>query len=128
MIWIIIPIRPDHIVFQLQLLFAAITALSACLRNTASIRLRSGAEILDFDWTYRKLGLWHCEMDIRHVDTFWARISARLRKTAINAAGKRLYQMFSPAGAMSAAAPSGIAAVLTAGMLVLILLFVYFVR
>jgi len=61
----------------------------------------------------------------------WTRLAAvtkQLRDRAIQGTGKRLYQIFSPAGAMSEAAPSGLAAVLTAVMLVLILIFVYFVR
>ena len=120
------PYTPDHIVFQLQLLFAAITAFCV-LKKYGIYPSEKRAEILDFDWTYRKLGFGI----VKWISAMWTRLGAnmaRLRKTAINAAGKRLYQMFSPAGAMSAAAPSGIAAVLTAGMLVLILLFVYFVR
>jgi len=61
----------------------------------------------------------------------WTRLGAgmaRLRDRAIGGAGRRLYQMFSPAGAMSESAPSGLAAVLTAAMLILVLIFVYFVR
>jgi len=52
----------------------------------------------------------------------------QLRDAAINSAGRKLYQIFSPAGAMSEAAPSGLAAVLTAGMLILVLIVVYFAR
>ncbi len=120
------PYTPDHIVFQLQLLFAAITAFCV-LKKYGIYPSEKRAEILDFDWTYRKLGFGI----VKWISAMWTRLGTNivhLRKRAINIAGKRLYQMFSPAGAMSAAAPSGIAAVLTAGMLVLILLFVYFVR
>ena len=61
----------------------------------------------------------------------WTRLGVsvtRLRDRAIGSAGRRLYQIFSPAGAMSEDAPSGLAAVLTAAMLILVLIFVYFVR
>jgi len=42
----------------------------------------------------------------------WTRLGAKtvqLRDAAINSAGRKLYQIFSPAGAMSEAAPSGLA-------------------
>ena len=58
----------------------------------------------------------------------WTRLSTNItaiRTSCIEGAGKRLYQMFSPAGAMSEAAPSGLAAVLTAGMLVVALVIMF---
>ena len=82
------------------------------------------AEIIDFDWTYRKLGLGIAKW----IGAMWTRLGLNvtaLRKRFIDNAGKRLYQIFSPAGAMSAAAPSGLAAVLTAGMLVIALLIMF---
>ena len=85
------------------------------------------AEILDFDWTYRKLGLGI----VRWIGAMWTRLGtaiSRVRNRAIEGTGRRLYQMFSPAGAMSEDAPSGLAAVLTAGMLIIVLIFIYFVR
>jgi hypothetical protein len=42
--------------------------------------------------------------------------------------GQRLYQVFSPAGTFSEAAPSGLPAILTAAMLVLVLIIAYFIR
>jgi len=120
------PYTPDHIVFQLQLLFAAITAFCV-LKKYGIYPSEKRAEILDFDWTYRRLGFGI----VKWIGAMWTRLGAhtsRLSKTVIDSAGRRLYQIFSPAGTMSASAPSGIAAVLTAGMLVLVLLFVYFIR
>jgi len=119
------PYTPDHIVFQLQLLFAAITAFCV-LKKYGVYPAEKRAEILDFDWSYRKLGL----SIVTWISVMWTRLSvnaASVRDKAIGSAGKRLYQMFSPAGAMSESAPSGLAAVLTAGMLVLVLLFVYLI-
>jgi len=117
------PYTPDHVIFQLQLLFAAITAFCV-LKKYGIYPDEKRAEIIDFDWTYRKLGLGIA----RWIGAMWTRLGmsiSRIRKHVIDDAGKRLYQMFSPAGAMSAAAPSGLAAVLTAGMLVIALAIMY---
>lgn len=120
------PYTVDHVVFQLQLLFAAISAFCV-LKKLKLYPAEKRAEILDFDWTYRKLGLGI----VRWIGAMWTRLGismTRLRDRAISGTGRRLYQMFSPAGAMSEDAPSGLAAVLTAAMLILVLIFVYFVR
>ncbi len=117
------PYTPDHVIFQLQLLFAAITAF-CILKKYGLYPSEKRAEIIDFDWTYRKLGLGIAKW----IGAMWTRLSVNitgLRKTFIDNAGKRLYQIFSPAGAMSEAAPSGLAAVLTAGMLVIALLIMF---
>jgi len=61
----------------------------------------------------------------------WDRLAAhinRLRKQCLLICGRRLYQTFSPAGAASEAAPSGLAAVLTAGLLFVVLLVAYIAR
>jgi multicomponent Na+:H+ antiporter subunit D len=116
----------DHVVFQLQLLFAAISAF-CLLKKIGLYPSEKRAEILDFDWTYRKLGLGI----MRWIGSKRTRLGfgiTRIRNKAINATGRKLYQMFSPAGAMSETAPSGLAAGLTAAMLILVLIFVYFVR
>lgn len=120
------PYTVDHVVFQLQLLFAAISAF-CLLKKVGLYPSEKRAEILDFDWTYRKLGLGI----MRWIGAMWTRLGAgiaRIRNQAISSTGRRLYQMFSPAGAMSESAPSGLAAVLTGAMLILVLIFIYFVR
>ncbi len=117
------PYTADHVIFQLQLLFAAITAFCV-LKKYGLYPDERRAEIIDFDWTYRKLGLGIAKW----IGAMWTRLGLNittLRKRFIDNAGKRLYQIFSPAGAMSAAAPSGLAAVLTAGMLVIALLIMF---
>jgi multicomponent Na+:H+ antiporter subunit D len=119
------PYTPDHIVFQFQLLFAAMLAF-AFLKRRGFYPDEKRAEILDFDWTYRRLGL----NIVQWVGAMWTRLSAgigRMRSKLITGTSRRLYHMFSPAGTMSESAPSGLAAVLTAGMLVITLLLVYFV-
>ena len=120
------PYTVDHVVFQLQLLFAAISAF-CLLKKFKLYPAERRAEILDFDWTYRKLGLGI----VRWIGAMWTLLGAKitqLREAAINSVGRRLYHIFSPAGAMSEAAPSGLAAVLTAGMLIIVLIVVYFAR
>ena len=118
------PYTVDHVVFQMQLLFAAIFAFTL-LKRFKLYPAERRAEILDVDWTYRKMGLniakWGSAM--------WDRLSmqtSRLNKRWIGATGRRLYQTFSPAGAASEAKPSGIAAILTAGLLFVVLMLEYF--
>ena len=118
------PYTWDHVVFQLQLLFAAIFAFTL-LKRFKLYPAERRAEIIDLDWTYRKLGLgiatWGSAM--------WDRLSvqtSRFNKRWIGGAGRRLYQTFSPAGAASEAKPSGIAAILTAGLLFIVLMLEYF--
>jgi len=82
------------------------------------------AEILDFDWTYRRLGKGIAQW----VDAMWSRLSANigvLRKNFLERSGRRLYQMFSPAGTVSESTPSGVAAIMTGGMLVLLFIVIY---
>lgn len=109
------PYTGDHIFFQLQLLFAAMFAF-AFLKRRGLYPDERKAEILDFDWTHRKLGrriaVW--------INAMWERLganTANVRDGFIAGAGSRLHRMFSPAGAFSAAAPSGLPALLTGVML-----------
>ena len=117
------PYTGNHVVTQMQLLFAAMLAF-ALLKKVGMYPDERRAEILDFDWTYRRLGkgiaVW--------VDAMWTRLSANIaviRKNVIERSGRRLYQMFSPAGALSESTPSGIAAILTGGVLVLLFVVIY---
>ncbi len=120
------PYTGNHVVTQMQLLFAAMFAF-ALLKRIGVYPDEKRAEILDFDWTYRRLGkniaIW--------IDAMWTRLSAnvgRLRKRFIDSASDKIYHMFSPAGALSSAAPSGLPAVLTGSMLVLTLFVIYLSR
>jgi len=118
------PYTPDHIVFQLQLLFAAIFAF-CLLKRVGVYPAERRAEILDFDWTYRRLGF----AIVKWISAMWTRLGyhiGRIRSALLHNVGQRLYHAFSPAGTMSEAAPSGIAAVLIAAMLVITLIMVYF--
>jgi multicomponent Na+:H+ antiporter subunit D len=121
------PYKPytwDHVVFQMQLLFAAIFAFTL-LKRYKLYPAERRAEIVDADWFYRKMGLnvasWGSAM--------WTRLAAvttRQRKHFTDVAGRRLYQVFSPAGGTREAAPSGLAAILVAALLVLVLVVEYF--
>ena len=117
------PYTTDHVVFQLQLLFAAMFAF-AFLKRRGVYPDERKAEILDFDWTHRKLGT-----DVSHwFGAMWTRLSANVdnvKASALNHSGKRLSRVFSPAGAFSAASPSGLAALLTSVMLALAMLIIF---
>ena len=117
------PYTGDHVVFQLQLLFAAMLAF-AFLKRVGAYPHERRAEILDFDWTYRRLGkniaVWSSAM--------WTRLGANIgviRSRVLKTCGDRLYHMFSPAGSISQAAPNGFAAALTAGTFVATLLLIF---
>ena len=117
------PYTVDHVVFQFQLLFAAITSFCV-LKRFGIYPAERRAEILDADWSYRRLGI----SIIRWISTMWTRLASGvsgLRTKCVETVGQKLYQIFSPAGAMSDAAPSGLAALLTAGMLVIALIIMY---
>ena len=120
------PYTVDHVVFQMQLLFAAIFAFTL-LKRFKLYPAERRAEILDADWTYRKMGLgialWASAM--------WDRLSAstgRVKDKFLGAAGRRFYQTFSPAGGASESTPSGLAAILTAGLLFIVLMLEYVAR
>jgi multicomponent Na+:H+ antiporter subunit D len=111
------------VVFQLQLLFAAIFAFTL-LKRYKFYPAERRAEVVDADILYRRVGkgvaVW--------ADAVWTRLSATmssLRAKTAKHIGRRLYHAFSPAGAFSQAAPSGLASVLTAGVLILVLIFAY---
>lgn len=117
------PYTWDHVVFQLQLLFAAIFAFTL-LKRYKFYPAERRAEVIDADVLYRRIGkniaIWG--------DAVWSRLAVqmtRLRTRTASHIGRRLYQAFSPAGALSQAAPSGLASVLTAAVLVLVLIFAY---
>jgi multicomponent Na+:H+ antiporter subunit D len=117
------PYTWDHVVFQLQLLFAAIFAFTL-LKRYKLYPAERRAEIIDADVLYRRIAkniaIWS--------DAVWLRLSARMahfRSRTADQIGRKLYQAFSPAGTLSQAAPSGLASVLTAAVLIFVLIFAY---
>jgi multicomponent Na+:H+ antiporter subunit D len=120
------PYTVDHVVFQLQLLFAAITAF-CILKKSGLYPAEKRSEILDFDWFYRKCGLYI----VKSINRAWSSIDGKLSSATedvSNSVNRCLYGVFSPIGGFSKTAPSGLAAVMTAAMLILVLVLVYFVR
>lgn len=120
------PYTVDHVVFQLQLLFAAITAF-CILKKSGLYPAEKRSEILDFDWFYRKCGLYI----VKSINRAWSSIDGKLSSAiedVSNSVNRCLYGVFSPIGGFSKTAPSGLAAVMTAAMLILVLVLVYFVR
>lgn len=117
------PYTTDHVVFQLQLLFAAMFAF-AFLKRKGVYPDERRAEILDFDWTHRKLG----KSIAGWVNAMWARLAANTANVSdafIAGTGRRMSQLFSPAGAFSAASPSGLPALLTAATLVFAIIIIF---
>lgn len=114
----------DHVVFQMQLLMGAMFAFT-WLKRIGLYPPERRAQILDFDWTYRRAGLGL----LKWVNAMWGRLGEWTHyyiSKFFGRIGNRLFQVFSPAGALSEAAPSGVAAALTAILLAAALFVVYF--
>ena len=118
------PYSADHVIFQMQLLMGAMLAFNL-LKKRGLYPPERRAQILDFDWTYRRFGL----SLLSWANQMWTRLGAKITYVVtrfLGAAGQRLYYLFSPASALSQDAPSGLAAVLTAAMLAAALFVIYF--
>ena len=88
------PYTVDHVVFQMQLLFAAIFAFTL-LKRFKLYPAERRAEILDADWSYRRLGFGI----IKWGHIMCSRLTAiidRQKDKFLSNAGRRLYQVFSP--------------------------------
>lgn len=117
------PYSIDHIVGQMQLLLAALFAFTFLVRFKLYPAEIPGVN-LDTDWFYRKAGndfvRWSWKMFDRMMGALGhvrARIRARL--------GDRLFNVFSPAGALSRDVPSGLLAIWTSVLLGIVLLIAY---
>jgi multicomponent Na+:H+ antiporter subunit D len=106
-----VPYTLDHVITQSQLVLAATFAFVLLYRYGLYPPERR-VTILDFDWIYRRAGAglvgWLAAV---------AGVVARGAQTTLGAASraidKRLHAVFSPAGALSRATPSGVLAVWT---------------
>ena len=117
------PYTGDHVVFQMQLLMAAMFAFTL-LKRYGLYPPERRAEILDFDWLYRRPGL----ALVKWAGAMWTRLdgfAGLIFKRFLARFGTRMYQIFSPAGTLSQDAPSGIAALLIAVMLAIAMLEVF---
>lgn len=114
------PYTPDHVVFQMQILMAAMFAFTL-LKRYGLYPLERRAEILDTDWFFRRPGLGL----VKWAGAMWTRLdgfSALILRRFFARLGTRMYQIFSPAGSLSQDAPSGIAALLIAATLAVAML------
>ncbi|WP_420431539.1 Na(+)/H(+) antiporter subunit D [Hyphobacterium sp.] len=118
------PYTFDHIVGQMQLLIAAMFAFSLLMRLGLYPAERPSVN-LDTDWFYRRVGdgffRWAWLMSDRLMASIGNRFGAAGRKIS----GK-LFNLFSPAGALSRDVPSGILAIWTSVLLGLVMLIAYF--
>jgi multicomponent Na+:H+ antiporter subunit D len=117
------PYTFDHIVGQMQLLLAALFAFTFLVKFKLYPAERRTV-ILDTDWFYRRVGdglfRWAWAMG----DRLMAAIGNRFGTACRNASGK-LFNLFSPAGALSRDVPSGILAIWTSILLGLVMLIAY---
>lgn len=118
------PYSFDSVVGQIQLLLAALFAF-ALLVKLRLYPTDKDMTILDADWLYRRaldgLARWSAAMAIRLQRAIDGAVVIVFRR-----AGGRLFNLFSPAGALSRDFPSGLMAVWTAGLLAAVLLVAYF--
>ena len=117
------PYTPDHVVFQMQLLFAAMFAF-AFLKRLHLYPEERRRTILDVDVLYRKVGAGMASWTGAMLDLLggWA---TGVRERAVGGVMRRLFAVFSPAGGLSAAAPVSLPAVAVAGTLLVTMVLVY---
>tara|TARA_R110000868_G_scaffold11516_4_gene56334 strand:- start:18732 stop:20459 length:1728 start_codon:yes stop_codon:yes gene_type:complete len=117
------PYTFDHIVGQMQLLLAAMFAFAFLLRMKWYPDEKRGIN-LDFDWVYRRFladtVIWGHAMFGR----LWAAIGNAVAGVRDRTGGK-LFEVFSPIGALSRDIPSGMLAIWTSAILAAVLLIAY---
>ncbi|MBR9826765.1 MAG: Na(+)/H(+) antiporter subunit D [Alphaproteobacteria bacterium] len=120
------PYTFDHIVGQMQLLIAAMFAFTFLVRmgwypdEKRSINL-------DFDWIYRRFGDGMVRWAWAMVDRLMAALG-NLIAAARAKFGSRMFEAFSPMGALSRDIPSGLLAIWTSALLAIVLLISYIAR
>ena len=118
------PYKLESVVGQIQILTAGALAF-AVLVWLRLYPLRSGRTILDADWLYRYVGdgaaRWGAAMG-----RLLTAATERLLGGGFKALGRKMFNVFSPAGALSRDFPSGLMALWTAIMLAAVLLVAYF--
>lgn len=117
------PYTGEHILTQMQLLMAAIFAFAFLVRMKwypAEMK----AENLDTDWIYRRLG----DGFFRWLFSVTGRLTASLANlwtTIRTRLGGRMFNAFSPMGALSRDIPSGLLAIWASGLLAIVLIIAY---
>lgn len=118
------PYTFDHVVGQMQLLLAALFAFTFLVRfKLYPSEVRSVN--LDTDWFYRRVGDGFFRWAWLMSDRLMASIGNRFGAAGREISGK-LFNLFSPAGALSRDVPSGILAIWTSVLLGLVMLIAYF--
>ena len=117
------PFTFDHIVGQMQLLLAAMFAFAFLVRMGWYPEEKRGVN-LDTDWVYRRfldsIARWTYAMQDRFAG-FLGNVLASVRAGA----AARLFQAFSPMGALSRDIPSGLLAIWTSALLAVVLIIAY---
>ena len=117
------PYTPDHLVFQLQLLFAAMFAFTL-LKRLHLYPAERRRTILDADVVYRKVGLGLLTWTGAMLDRLGVWLDG-VRGRGVRYLGRRLFNIFSPAGGLAAAAPVSLPTVLVAGTLLVAMVVAY---
>jgi multicomponent Na+:H+ antiporter subunit D len=117
------PYTTEHVVFELQIMFAAMFAF-AFLKRLHIYPPERRAEILDVDVLYRKVGYGLMGWIGAMLDRLGARLR-NLRGKLSFSLGRRLFNIFSPAGGLAAAAPVSLPAVLVATVLLVVMIVAY---
>ncbi|MHA6289226.1 Na(+)/H(+) antiporter subunit D [Maricaulis sp. CAU 1757] len=117
------PFTLDHIVGQMQLLLAAMFAFAFLVRMNWYPAEKRGVN-LDTDWVYRRAADGFVRWGLAMLDRLWA-ATGNVADAGRRRIGARLFQAFSPIGAMSRDIPSGILAIWTSALLAIVLLIAY---
>lgn len=118
------PYKLDSVIGQIQILIAGALAFASVVWLKL-YPLRNDRTILDVDWLYR-----YCADAVARWATAMGRILVGWSETVlgqgISGIGRKLFNLFSPAGDLSRDFPSGLMALWTAIMLAGVLLVAYF--
>ena len=109
------PYTTEHVVFELQIMFAAMFAF-AFLKKFNVYPPERRAEILDVDVLYRKAGRGLMAWAGAMLDRLGVR-TRRVRERTVGGIGRRLARVFSPAGELAATTPVNLPAIMVAGAL-----------
>lgn len=117
------PYTFDHVVGQMQLLLGAMFAFTLLVRFGLYPEEKR-SENVDSDWVYRRFG----DGALRWAWAMMDRLTAAIGNV-INTVGRklggRMFEAFSPIGALSRDIPSGLLAIWTSALLAIVLLIAY---
>ncbi|WP_297735443.1 Na(+)/H(+) antiporter subunit D [uncultured Maricaulis sp.] len=117
------PYTFDHIVGQMQLLLGAMFAFAFLVRMKWYPDEKRGVN-LDTDWVYRRFLANTLNWGHAMFGRLWASITNLVSGVRSRTGGK-LFEVFSPIGALSRDIPSGLLAIWTSALLAIVLLIAY---